>query len=200
MSAVATVGRPRSAQLLAHWWSRPVAEETASWAGMWPDARAAAATLGRDEAEVDSLEAAAADDAGQLVEEYERLFVGPGRVPCPPYEALWRDDGRRREQGRLMSSATVGVIRLYRALDLAVRPDAHELPDHLVVELEALGYALGAGAAGEQTARQLLTGNLLVWTPKLCAAVEQESRLAFYRRLARLTPGWLAAVVERPEP
>jgi TorA maturation chaperone TorD len=200
MNAVAATARGQAAQLLARWWSRPVDEETAAWADAWSDARLTGAALRRDATEVDSLERAAAGDAAQLVEEFERLFVGPGRVPCPPYEALWRDEGQRREQGRLMSTATAAVGRLYRSLDLAVRHDAHELPDHIFVELEALAYALDTEGSDEQTAQELLTQHLLIWAPKLCTAVEQETQLGFYSRLARLTPHWLAAIGEPSGP
>jgi TorA maturation chaperone TorD len=200
MNAVAVTERALAAQLLACWWSRPVEEETAVWAGAWSDAHLAGASLGRDRAEVESLERAAACDMSQLVEEYERLFVGPGRVPCPPYEALWRDEGQRREQGRLMSTATAAVARLYRSLDLAVRHDAHELPDHVAVELEALAYALDTEGPDEQIAQELLTQHLLIWMLKLCAAVEEEAQLGFYRSLARLTPHWLAAIGEPTTP
>ena len=191
MSAVA-VDRALAAQLLAHWWSRPVPEEVAVWRGGWLDAADTARSLGCCGADLVPL-AAALDDEAELLAEYERLFVGPGRVPCPPYEALWRDDGKRLEQGRLMSAATSSVTRLYRSLDLAVRRDAHELPDHLVVELEALAYALGED---EQAADELLDEHLLRWVPKLSATVEREAELEFYRLLARLTPTWLPAIAE----
>jgi TorA maturation chaperone TorD len=202
MSAVAVTATERAlaAHLLAHWWSRPLEEETAAWADGWAAARLASASLRRDTADVDSLERAAADDAPRLVEEFERLFVGPGRVPCPPYEALWRDEGQRREQGRLMSTATAAVARLYRTLDLVVSHDSHELPDHIVVELEALTYALDTEGSDEPTTHELLTQHLLIWIPKLCAAVEREAQVEFYRRLARLTPHWLAALAEPSRP
>lgn len=68
--------------LLAHWWSRPVASEVNTW---------------RDSAELGEIVAGRiASGSGngalfigentELLEEYERLFVGPGPVPCPPYE------------------------------------------------------------------------------------------------------------------
>jgi TorA maturation chaperone TorD len=195
MSAVA-VDRALAARLLAHWWSRPVPEEVAAWHEAWLDAADMARSLGRAGSELVPLAASSTADGGDMLAEYERLFVGPGRVPCPPYEALWQDDGKRLEQGRLMSTATAAVTRVYRSLDLAMRRDAHELPDHLVIELEALAYALGED---EEAANELLVEHLLRWVPKLAAAVEGEAELEFYRLLARLTPGWLAAIAE-PEP
>jgi putative dimethyl sulfoxide reductase chaperone len=192
--------RTLAASLLARWWSRPVEEETADWADAWAAASDVGVALACDVAEVSTLQAAAERDEGTLVEEHERLFVGPGRVPCPPYEALWRDEGQRREQGRLMSTATAAVARLYRTLDLAVRHDAHELPDHIAVELEALAYALGADTPEHETAEELLSQHLLLWVPKLCEVVERESELDFSRVLARLTPGWLAAIARQATP
>ena len=191
MSAVA-VDRALAARLLARWWSRPVAEEVAAWREGWLDAADTARSLGCCGADLVPL-AAAVDDEAELLAEYERLFVGPGRVPCPPYESLWRDDGKRLEQGRLMSTATASVTRLYRGLDIAVRNDAHELPDHLAVELEALAYAF---EVDEEAADELLSDHLLRWVPKLAATVEREAQLEFYRLLAGLTPGWLAAIAE----
>ena len=78
----------------------------------------------------------------ELLDEYERLFVGPGRTPCPPYESLWLGGQPRLEQGRLMGAASVAVADLYRGLGLDVAAAAHELPDHVAIELEALAFAL----------------------------------------------------------
>ena len=63
------------------------------------DARSAAESLGINTELLDGLRAAvAAADPELLLEEYERLLVGPGRAPCAPYESLWHAD--TREQAR----------------------------------------------------------------------------------------------------
>jgi len=75
--------------LLAHYWSRPLSDEV----GTWVEARELEAetdvrissNLLREAIRVPGLE-----DVPVLLEEYERLFVGPGQVPCPPYESFWR--------------------------------------------------------------------------------------------------------------
>ncbi len=180
-------GLAPAAQLLARWWSRPTREELADWGELWPAAEALG--LGA----VEELQVALADaEEEELLEEYERLLVGPGRAPCPPYESLWRDDQPKLEQGRLMSAAAGDVARLYADLGLAVRADAHELPDHLAVEWEALGYALEQGAGAE--AERLLRDHLAVWTARFCGAVERETTSLFYAALARLTVTWTAAL------
>jgi TorA maturation chaperone TorD len=89
------------AHLLAHWWSQPTPEERDLWAGAWEEAEQAF-----DPELVEDLRSAAESaDEEELLEEYERLLVGPGRTPCPPYESLWREGQPRLEQGRLMATA-----------------------------------------------------------------------------------------------
>lgn len=151
-----------AASELASWWTRPTADEVARW----------------DEPP------GPVDEA--LEDEYERLLVGPGRVPCPPYESLWRSDAPRREQGRLMAACAVDVAALYRLLGLRVREDAHELPDQLAVELEALAYALESGA--DEIAEALLRDHLAHWVPAFCAQVARETTHPFYAALATRTP------------
>lgn len=175
-----------AARRLAAWWSRPTAEEIDRWAASWPQA----SELESDG--VAALEAAAeASEPEALLEEYERLLVGPGRVPCAPYESLWRDDVPRREEGRLMGDVAEDVARIYREIGLRVRADAHELPDHIAVEWEALAYALEQGAddaAGE------LASHLAVWMPPFCAAVAAATQEPFYAALAELTSAWTVAL------
>lgn len=182
-----------AARLLAAWWSRPTGEELERWDAVWSAARDVADVLDGSPAAVDELEAAL-DDAqpDALLEEHERLLAGPGRTPCAPYESLWRADAPRREQGRLMGTSAADAARIYAELGLRVRPAAHELPDHLVVELEALAYAHehGAGEAAEALARE----HLALWLPAFCAAVGAETEQPFYAALARLTREWAAAL------
>ena len=178
------------AQLLSHWWSRPVAEERAWWAETWDAAATAEEALGT--CLVDELHSAAEVGGDALLEEYERLLVGPGRVSCNPYESLWRTGQPRLEQGRLMAAVAGEVAQIYRELDLRISEDAHELPDHVAVEWEALAYAAENGA--EEEAEELLRGHLAQWMPDFCDAVETETTLAFYRTLAQLTSAWTAAL------
>jgi len=169
------------AQLLAHWWSQPTAEERDWWAGAWE-----AADEAFDPELVHALRSAAESaDEGELLEEYERLLVGPGRIPCPPYESLWREGQPRLEQGRLMAGAAAEAQDIYRDLGLSVRAAAHELPDHVAVEWEALAYAVERGA--DKQAEQLAHDHLVRWMPAFCAAVATETTAPFYETLTRLT-------------
>jgi TorA maturation chaperone TorD len=192
LSIAAVPAAAQAAALLSGWWSRPLEAELASWRASWPAAAEAAEALGLDAGSVEEL-AGYSDSATaeELLDEYERLFVGPGRTPCPPYESLWLSGQPRLEQGRLMGAASVAVADLYRGLGLDVAAAAHELPDHLAIELEALAVALSEGAAAEEARGALLHEHLLSWLPALCAAVEREARQPFYALLARVTTVWV---------
>ena len=192
MSIVAASAAAQAATLLSRWWSRPVEVELAGWDASWPAAAETAEALGLDAGPVEELAACSGTLTEELLDEYERLFVGPGRTPCPPYESLWLGGQPRLEQGRLMGAASVAVADLYRGLGLDVAGAVHELPDHVAIELEALAFALRAeGAAAEEARRALLHEHLLSWLPALCAAVEREARQPFYAVLARVTTAWI---------
>jgi TorA maturation chaperone TorD len=105
---------------------------------------------------------------------------------------LWRSDLPEHQQASLMGAAADSVTQVYRDLGLEVRGDAHELPDHLLVEFEALAYALEHEAGGATA--ELLNEHLGRWVEPFCAAVSAESEEPFYRALAGITPAWTAAL------
>lgn len=182
-----------AARLVGGWWSRPTSDELDGWNGCWASAAEAADCLGEPESRVRELEAALANvTPAALSEEYERLLVGPGRVPCAPYESLWRSDAPRRERGVLMGTAAADVARIYRELGLQVRSDARELPDHVAIEWEALAFALESRA--HELAEALVEEHLAQWIPPFAAAVAAETDQPFYSTLARLTAEWTAAL------
>lgn len=187
-------GLAPAARLLASWWSPPATDELAGWSAAWDTAAEVADLLGLPEDDVEVLRAAADEaEPAALREEYERLLVGPGRAPCSPYESLWRTDQPRRDQGRLMAGCAADVARVYADLGLRVRADAHELPDHLVVEWEALAYAFERNATDAAVA--LGREHLAAWMPAFCAAVAGLTTEPFYAALAQVTPEWTAALV-----
>jgi TorA maturation chaperone TorD len=176
-----------AAELLSHWWSRPMPEELAVWLSA-RDMETDVSTQLEGAPSGSALTAAIGDGQG-LLQEYERLFVGPGPVPCPPYESYWREDVPIDVRRSLMGPCTVGLRYLYQQLGIDVLPSAGELPDYVAVEWEALSYALTSGA--RPVARALVADHLGRWLPRLCRAVSKETEAEFYRRLAARTLDWL---------
>ena len=181
-----------AADLLAHWWSRPVAAEVDGWVSWHEAAALVAGTWGGGPSTEVLCDPALPDAVAELLSEYERLFVGPGTVPCPPYESYWRDDVPVHLRRSLMGPC-VGELRLlYGEMGLRMPEGAGELPDYVAAELEAVAYALSTDHAA--VAGQLFRDHLGLWLPKLCRAVAREASLSFYRELAALTIAWLPSI------
>jgi TorA maturation chaperone TorD len=182
-----------AAGLLAHWWSRPVPDEV----GWWLDAAETGAAVRRLlRTDPGGDEDRLPYDFGQvpaLLDEYERLFVGPAQVPCPPYESFWRDDVPIDLWHSLMGPCTADLRRLYRELGIDIAPAAGELPDHVAVEFEALAFAL-CRADGDRVAAELVSGHLSRWLPRLCKKVAAEAGHPFYAGLAPITADWLGHI------
>lgn len=141
---------------------------------------------------------AAFADAGEYVDfqgEYMRLFdVGAVRPPCPLYGGEW--GGTRK---RSMEEA----VRFYRFFGMTMDQSAHELPDHITVELEflqVLAFTEGmTRARGEDPASLLRAQCDFIdrhpgrWWPALQRKLPAESPSPFYACLAALTGAVLVA-------
>ena len=174
-------------RILSDWWTRPDAARVALWAStsyrdqvleIWQLA------VQKNSNSPEKLLSAAATDPAELITEYERLFVGPATIPCPPYEAVWRSDRPKHEQGTVMGRSTARTKEIYRELGMRLRPGEVELPDHIAVELEALAQAWRTDHTVQADA---LVGLLQGWLPPFSASVAANSQLEFYRNLAELT-------------
>jgi TorA maturation chaperone TorD len=178
-------------ELLAHFWSRPLPDEVAQWTA-WAEVAAncsqALLPSGGPAAPAPDL-AVAADE---LLDTYERLFVGPGPVPCPPYESYWRMDVSFDIRQSLMGPCVGELKTIYAAMGIEPAAGAGELPDYVASEFEALAYALASGHL--PSAKALLDEHLLRWLPRFCREVIRHSEAPFYRDLAALTLAWVPAV------
>jgi TorA maturation chaperone TorD len=175
--------------LLAHWWSRPTSEEVAVWLGAVESEQYVASKM----AVGPWFPSQDIDDVESMLDEYERLFVGPGPVPCPPYESYWRNDVSVDIRRSLMGPCTADLVRLYREIGLEVAPHTGELPDQIAIELEALAFSLSIEDAAA-VSRAVFIDHLGKWFAQLCRAVTHAAELPFYKTLANLTLGWLGPI------
>ena len=139
----------------------------------------------------------AADDETlriDLAADYNRLFLGMGPHPVPPYESVYTSP-----EGLLMQDARDEVLAAYRAQGLDA-PDDFGLPeDHLALECAFVGElaerAARASEQGDEAAaaelaafqRAFVNDHLGAWVPAFCDDVEGGARTSFYRGLAALT-------------
>jgi TorA maturation chaperone TorD len=143
--------------------------------------------------EVQALDAALdREDQETLLSEYARIFIGPNRLPAPPYGSVYLGPGRQ-----VGGEATEEVARLYREEGLEVAEPVHEPPDHAALELEFAGFLLGRAARvwmdGSQDeaeyllakARSFEDDHLRSWLPQLAASIGGAAQTDFYRGVAR---------------
>ncbi|MGC8696329.1 MAG: TorD/DmsD family molecular chaperone [Conexivisphaera sp.] len=130
-------------------------------------------------------------DPGRLEVEYNRLFVGPGHVPCPPYESVYRRDRPLMEWGLVMGPSTIDVRRMYGEAGLAVSSDFMDLPDHVAAELEFMRYLCAMEAedrAGRERWRgmqvKFLRSHIMPWYAEFLECVKDSARSKFYVVLA----------------
>ena len=130
----------------------------------------------------------------ELAVEYTRLFdVGVSGPPCPLHDGLWAKDRMRTMEE---------VLRFYHHFGLTLDAERHELPDHLVAELELLHYlafreveALEAGIdAGpyRRAQRDFIARHLGAFVPRLREKLAAEKPPRFFAELFRVLEGLLA--------
>jgi TorA maturation chaperone TorD len=178
--------------LLSHFWSRPLPHEVEKWLEARDLVAETHRLISSDSAD-EPLRVPDGEESLALLDEFERLFVGPGQVPCPPYESFWREDVPVDIRRTLMGPCTAELKELYHELGLQVSSGAGELPDHVAIELEALAYALSRGPT-EPVARRIFEEHLAVFLPRLCRGVAHNAEMSFYRDLAAVTLDWLATI------
>lgn len=132
----------------------------------------------------------------RLRREYYRLFVGPGRVPCPPYGSVYLD-------GLVMGQSTCLVAALYAKarfddFDHTGPPDHIGTLLHFMAGLcrrEAHATAIGSPAAVKTLVieRTLLRHHLASWVPSFARRIQAASREPFYAAAAALLDRWVNA-------
>lgn len=128
--------------------------------------------------------------------EHARLFVGPGEVPAPPYESVWRDVDPDSGHHVFGGPSTAAVAAVYREHGLVGEPGHHDLPDHVATEAEFCCYLCEQEAqawrdeapehaktlrAAEQ---DFVTTHLARFVPDLCVAVTEAAPESCYAAFA----------------
>ena len=133
-----------------------------------------------------------------LGREHLRLFVGPGHIQCPPYEAVYRKDRPGMEKGLLMGPSTADVRRRYAEAHLAMSKKFTDLPDHITVEMEFMHFLCGeeskfAEQGNPQESvkmrrfqKEFLNEHLKPWVKDFADCVLRSANSSFYKAAASL--------------
>jgi TorA maturation chaperone TorD len=122
-----------------------------------------------------------------LLSEYTRLFIGPYKLPCPPWESVYTSPKKL-----MMQDAAANVLKLYHEAGLSLE-SAEVMPDHIGAELNFLAilFTKTNSERGKREyvgiAGKLLNDHLLKWTPDFTRDMEEAAETSFYKELARAT-------------
>lgn len=135
--------------------------------------------------------------------DYTRLFVGPNKLPAPPYESVYCSSQRL-----VMQESTAKVRAEYLEAGLAVLAQGEIPDDHVAIEFEFMkslcAMALNTleqeqlselGAVLERQER-FLTEHLTQWIPRFTHDIQENANTAFYKGVAELTEEFLEAELE----
>ncbi len=156
----------------------------------WKTALAADSSIFLDDLRTVSteLDTSSEEQLDKLLWEYTRLFIGPYRLPCPPWESVYTSPKRL-----MMQEAAAQVLAIYREAGLVVST-ADVLPDHIGVELNFLGVLLQkTHLETDQKDHYLdmtgkfLAGHLLRWVPEFTRDMENAAETPFYKAVAKAT-------------
>ena len=139
-------------------------------------------------------EVAAANGLGQLRSVYTKLFIGPAKLPAPPWESVYATG-----EPLLFQESTLAVREAYRRAGYAAAGYPHEADDHLAVELDFMATlasdARAAYEAGDKgrsadllsVQRDFLREHLLAWVGAFAERLADSAGAgAFYPRFAEL--------------
>lgn len=128
--------------------------------------------------------------------DFARLFVGPFKMPSPPYGSLYLENTQR-----VMGDSTIDVKNRYRQEGLKIR--LKEVPDHIAIELEFMYLLIFKEIHALKNAddddvlryrkKQLsfLNTHLGQWVPAFAKKAEANAETLFYQDLACLTKSFI---------
>lgn len=134
----------------------------------------------------------------ELEWDFNRLFVGPGKMLAPPWESV-----HRSSDGLTFQRCTLEVRGVYEEFGLQA-PELHREPDdHLALELAFVAHlselAVSAAEQGDQALvdrcfgaqRRFLEDHAMAWMPACLALVNEHAETDYFLGLAGLTLGTL---------
>lgn len=134
---------------------------------------------------------AAADGAAEhIADEFQRLFLGPGKLAAPPWESVYRSPDRL-----VMQEPAFQALRAYVDAGLGYEDMTRCPPDHLAHELGFVAALLTPELEtprGPDRAHAFFVEHIKTWVPEFCSDLEAASPDGFYGGLALMLRGLVA--------
>ncbi len=141
---------------------------------------------------IDGIDVYSEQEFEDLLWEFTRLFIGPYKLPCPPWESVYAS-----AKGLMVQEAYDEVKDLHDEMGLTIsNPDV--MADHIGAELNFLSILFDRidldtekGRYYIAAARRFLDDHLKKWTPQFTRDMEEAANLPFYKALARATRNFI---------
>jgi TorA maturation chaperone TorD len=137
---------------------------------------------------ISDIDAASEKEMEGLLWDFTRLFIGPYKLPCPPWESVYTSPKRL-----MMQDAADQVRKIYGEAGLTIN-SADVMPDHIGAELNFLALLLQRTYSGtdkkdeyRRMTEEFLDEHLLKWAPDFTRDMEDAAETPFYKALAKET-------------
>jgi TorA maturation chaperone TorD len=137
---------------------------------------------------VDNIDLNSKEELEELLWEYTRLFIGPYKLPCPPWESVYTSPKKL-----MMQDSYDRVKKFYDEVCLII-DDPNIMPDHIGAELNFLGVLFQRINDEPEkrshcfdTANRFITEHVITWIPKFTRDMEDAANSSFYKALAKVT-------------
>jgi TorA maturation chaperone TorD len=130
--------------------------------------------------------------------DYTRLFIGPEKLPAPPWESVYLSRDRL-----LFQKQTMQVRRIYRKFGYVPSNHPHEADDHLGLELDFM-FRLASQTKEDIDQKEFdsaldllkdqssfLEEHLLEWVPLFVEDVLKSAETLFFQGMAKILQGYL---------
>ena len=165
---------------------KPTGEALASWQQLLKDDPLAETEDLRKA--LDAVDLDSEQELEDLLWEYTRLFIGPNRLPCPPFESVYTSPQRL-----MMQDAYDQVRKIYDVIGVEIG-SADVMPDHIGAELNFVAIIFhrmenepDKYSPYTTLAEEFLTSHLRNWVPCFTADMAEASETVFYKTLAQIT-------------
>lgn len=133
--------------------------------------------------------------------EYNRLFLGPTKPLCHPYESVYDLDREEEDRGTVMGPSASFFENALAVENLEIDLGRAELYDHVAIELEFMYFLLSKAIEGEgetktiyiAKAKSVLKQHLAKWLPAFGESVAEKSNHSLYQNLGHLLAEFMQA-------
>lgn len=144
-----------------------------------------------------------ADDFDAVRRDFARLFIGPGHLPAPPWESVYRNEERL-----IFDKQTLQVRLLFRQFGMVVPTVRNEPEDHFGLEMLFVAHLCQVALEGIRTDQAYHTDIALAaldsffrehvgaWAHTFLTDVREAAQTPYYRGLSWLASGSIQHTLE----